>query len=141
MNSIWMTVIAALAALAGALGSQWIAARGNMKSRRLELFFRAKADTYQRLMEQIGIFALDPQDQGKYLLFLGAFESALVFSSDEVADALAGKTGINANAQRLRMAESADDHERVRFTMWIDAVKALTAAMREDLKRLSGGMQ
>ena len=136
---IWSAAIAGFAALLGALGSQLIAGWMGLKSKRLDLFFKIKAEVYQQLMGEVGKFALDPTDQDKYIRFLNAYEAALVFASDEVAEALSGRTGINVNAQRLRVAEDEKEREKVRVTTWWESVKALTEAMRADLKRLSGG--
>ncbi len=85
---VWTTLMGAGAALAGALGSQFLAARAALRTRRLELYFRSKADAYQALMKHLGEFTLEPTDHAKYSSFLAAYEGALLFASDDVAMAL-----------------------------------------------------
>jgi len=131
----------ALVGLGGALGSQLISARLNIRARRIELYFRAKADAYRMLMERVGEFALDPGNIGKYLAFLSAHEGALIFASDDVAEALTGRAGLGVNAQRLRAADSEKERQGVAVTTWYQAVHDASRAMRNDLKRLSGGLQ
>jgi hypothetical protein len=133
-------VVGAIVGALGVLGSQWIVARTSLKTRRLEIYFGAKADAYRRLMECIGVFAFDPHDLATYLRFLAAFEVALMFASDEVAEALTGRLGLHPNAQRLRTVSS-EEREQVLVSTWYAAVKQTSTAMRDDLKRLSGGLQ
>ena len=134
-------LVAAAAALIGALGTQLVAAWGGLRTRRLELYFQAKASAYKALLERMGEFACCPLYQEKYLTFLAAYEAALVFASDEVANSLQGPVGISVNAQRLRSATTDERRSAVTFTTWYDAAKAVSTAMRNDLKRLSGGLQ
>lgn len=138
---VWVGLIAGAAALMGALGSQTVAAMAGLKARRLDLFFQAKLQSYEALLGQMGEFAADPKDLTKYLVFLTAYERALLLASDEVAEQLAGRTGISVNAQRLRMAQTEDDRRRIAVTTWYEATKAASTAMRQDLKRLSAGLQ
>jgi hypothetical protein len=77
----------------------------------------------------------------EYLALLGAYETALLFASDEVAEALSGRSGVHVNAQRLRTAPDEKEREIIAFTTWHEAAKVASSAMREDLKRLSGGFQ
>ncbi len=87
---VWVALVVAAAALAGALGSQWIAAQSALQSRRLELHFRAKADAYKGLLERMGEFDCSPLEHPKYITFLAAYETALLFASEEVAQLLSG---------------------------------------------------
>jgi hypothetical protein len=135
------TLVVAATALCGALGSQFVAALFALRSRRLELYFQAKASAYKALLEHMGDFGCCPLDQVKYLTFLTAYETALLFASEEVAELLSGKSGISVNAQRLRSAPTDEKRSAVAFTTWYDATKAVSTAMRHDLKRLSGGLQ
>jgi hypothetical protein len=134
-------LVAAAAALIGALGSQIVAARAALRARRFELYFQAKASAYKALLERLGEFGCCPLDQAKYLAFLAAYEVALVFASDDVAECLRGPSGIGVNAQRLRSAPTDEKRSVVSFTTWYDATKAASTAMRGDLKHLSGGFQ
>lgn len=76
-------LVAAAAALCGALGNQWVAAKATLKTGRLELYVQAKASAYKALVERMGEFGCCPLDQEKYLTFLSAYETALIFASDE----------------------------------------------------------
>src|SRR5271157_4502129 len=105
-TTVLTALVPAAAALGGALGNQWIAAKTGLKTRRLELYFQAKASGYRTLLERMGEFGCSPLDQAKYLTFLAAYETALVFASDEVAELLSGPSGISVNAQRLRAAST-----------------------------------
>jgi hypothetical protein len=134
-------LVAAAAGLIGALGSQLVAARAGLRTRRLELYFQAKASAYKALLERMGEFGCYPLEQAKYLTFLAAYEAAFVFASDEVAECLRGPSGISVNAQRLRSAPTDEKRSAVAFTTWYDATKAVSTSMRNDLKRLSGGLQ
>lgn len=140
-TAVSTALIAAAAALLGALGSQVVAARAGLKARRLERYFQVKATAYRTLLERVGEFALDPTDRTKYLSFLAAYEAALVFASDEVAELLTDRSGLHVNAQRLRSASSDSEREGIAVSSWFEAVKQVSAAMRSDLKRLSGGLQ
>jgi hypothetical protein len=141
-TAIWAGVVGgSLAALTGAFGNQLLAARANLKARRLELYFRAKADAYRTLLEHLAEFGLSPRELSKYLAFLGAFETALLFASDEVAEALSGRSGVHVNAQRLRTAADEKEREAIAVTTWYEATRVASSAMHEDLKRLSGGFQ
>ncbi len=128
-------------ALAGVLGNQLMATKATLKTRRLELYFQAKASGYKALLERMGEFGCRPLDHAKNLTFLAAHETAFVFASDEVAELLSGPTGISVNAQLLRSRPTEDERSKVAFTTWYDATKAASTAMRNDLKRLSGGLQ
>lgn len=134
-------LVAASAGLIGALGTQMVAAWAGLRTRRPELYFQAKASAYKALLERLGEFGCCPLDQAKYLTFLAAYEVALVFASDDVAGCLRGPSGISVDAQRLRSAPTDEKRSAVSFTTWYDATKAASTAMRDDLKRLSGGLQ
>ena len=135
--AFWVALISGACALIGALGSQLVNALFGLKSKKLELLYKNKADTYRCLMEMAGEFALNPKNQEKYLRFLSAYEIALIFASDKVAEVLTGRTGLNVSAQRLRTAQDKYEMEGVQVKEWHDAVTALTQAMRDDLKHLS----
>jgi hypothetical protein len=140
-TSVSAALVAASAGLIGALGTQMVAAWAGLRSRRLELDFQTKASAYKALLERLGEFGCCPLDQSKYLTFLAAYEAALLFASDEVAECLRGPSGVSVNAQRLRSASTDEKRSAVAFTTWYDAIKAVSTAMRNDLKRLSGGLQ
>jgi hypothetical protein len=129
-------LVGAAAALGGALGSQLLAARATLRTRRLELYFQAKASGYKALLERMGEFGCCPLDQAKYLTFLAAYEVALLFASEEVAELLSGPSGISVNAQRLRSAPTEEKRSAIAFTTWYDATKAVSNAMRADLKQM-----
>jgi hypothetical protein len=141
MDTTVLTLIAAAGPLCGALGAQALAAHFALRTRRLEIYWQAKGDAYKGLLERLAEFASHPTDEKVYFDFLTAYETALLFASDEVAEQLAGTFGISVNAQRLRAAPTADKRLVVASVSWYDATKAASAAMRKDLKRLSGGLQ
>jgi|ERR1035437_246191 hypothetical protein len=126
-------LLVALAALVGALGSQLIAAWAAQRARRFELHFQAKASGYKALLERMGEFAFCPLDQAKYLTFLAAYETALLFASGDVAKKLGG---LSVDAQRLRKALTEQERDKVAVSTWYEATKAVSTAMREDLKQL-----
>ena len=137
--TVWVVLISAGAALAGALGSQLVGAWGSLKSKRLELLYARKADAYADLLMKIGEFSFDPSDRDKYLHYLASFQGALLFASPEVAEALRGRLdGLNINAQRLRLAEDNTALDVVRSTTWFDAVAVATKAMNVDLRHIAG---
>lgn len=111
-----VAIIAAAAALSGALGSQLVATRAGLRTRRLELYFKAKADAYRTLLERIGEFALEPTSLPRYLAFLAAYEGAFLFASEKVAESLRGRSGLrqcSATPQcllRRRAGESRGHH-------------------------------
>jgi hypothetical protein len=82
----------------------------------------------------MGEFGCFPLNQAKYLAFLAAYETALLFASEEVAELLSGPSGISVNAQRLRSALIEEERSVVASTKWYDATKTASAAMRKDLK-------
>lgn len=135
-------LIAAGAALVGALGSQLIAGMLGLRAKRMDLYFRAKSEAYNRVMDAVGEFALSPADQDAYLKFLAACDGALLFASDEVVQAMNGPTGINVNAGRMRQSAAGGADVvplvRVQATTWKDAVDVLTAVMRADLRSTGG---
>jgi hypothetical protein len=122
-------VIAASAALIGALGSQKLTARATQRARQFELWWAAKASAYKICLEGLGEFASSPTDHGKYLTFLAAYQTALLFASDEVAQRLRGPTGISVNAQRLRLAPTDERRSSINFTYWYEAAEAVSSAM------------
>jgi hypothetical protein len=140
-TSVWTTLITTGGVLCAALGTQILAAGTAMRARRLDIYWQAKSSAYKGLLERLGEFASYPTDEKIYFAFLAAYETALVVASDEVAELLRGPTGISVTAQRLRLASTAEEHKSVAFTTWYDATKAVSDGMRNDLKRLSGGLQ
>jgi hypothetical protein len=141
MTSVLTVSIAAATGLVGPLASQVLAAKAALRAKRFEVYFQAKASKYAALLERIGEFACSPVDQGKYEAFLAAYETALLFASEKVAEALRGPSGLIVNAHRLRMAPTNEKRDGVAATTWYDAAKEVSAAMRNDLGRLSDGLQ
>ena len=138
--TIWVVLISAGAALAGALGAQLIAVLGGLKAKRFELLFSRKADAYADLHRDLGHFALDPSNNDKYLQYLASQQTALLFASPEGTNALSGKPdGLSLNAQRLRSSETTRERGSVQVTTWFDSAEAATTAMNADLRRMSGG--
>jgi hypothetical protein len=71
INTVYVAGIFTL--IGGIIGivGPWMAARISLKSRKMELLFARRADSYQRLLELAAIFATDPHNQEKYLPFIG----------------------------------------------------------------------
>jgi hypothetical protein len=107
-----------------------------MRTRQFDVYWQATGSAYKSLLEHLGAFFSSPTDHSKYLAFLTAHQTALLFASDEVAERLTGRTGASVNAQRLRVADTEETRSVINSTKWYDAVEAVTAAMRNDLKRL-----
>ena len=129
-------LVFALGALVGALGplgSQLLAAWAAPRTRWFGLYFQAKASGYTAVLEQIGEFAFGPTEQEKYWTFLAAYENALLFASEAVAKEL---SGLGVAAQRLRRAATDGERDKLLISTWYNATKAVSAAMREDLRRL-----
>lgn len=131
-------IVTGSAALAGAVASQVVSAYFGLKSKRLDLVFKAKMDAYQRLMERVGQLVFEPHNYEKYAAYLAAYEAAFIVASDTVADALSGPKGLNISIQRLRVA-SPEDAEGVKATHIWESDHQLTAAMRADLRRAARG--
>jgi hypothetical protein len=65
LNSIKTALVAgAFTIVGGLIGivGQWITTQASLKSKKMELFFARKADSYQRLLELAGLFAADPNN-------------------------------------------------------------------------------
>lgn len=131
-----VSLIAAVSALAGALGSQAINAWASKSLKKMEISTQIRADAYAELIAALGDFALNPKDQASYVRYLAAYQKAKVFASDEVAQHLEGAHGINYSAQKLRQAEAGNEEEGIKVSSWYEAVERLTSAMREDLRHL-----
>ena len=97
-------LVAAAAALIGALGSQLIAGLIDLKTKRVELYFGAKQEAYGAFVRSLGEFALNPAEQAAYIRFLAVSDTALLLASDDVVAAMSDGTGINVNAGRLRQS-------------------------------------
>src|SRR5437660_5510730 len=131
---IWTAVIAALSALFGALGGQFLAGRNSLKEKRLDLLFRSKLEAYERVLDLAGKFAMSPNDQDKYRDFLSAYERAFVVASPEVAAALTDSDGLNMNAQRVRGALQQRDRDALIVGSWFQCMQRLRTAMRADVQ-------
>jgi hypothetical protein len=125
-------------ALLGALGSQIINARANLKAKRMELAYGRKADAYKDFMVKAGTFGHDPWEEEKYLEFLHSYLAAQIFASEKVNEILTGKDGVHINAQRLRSNREYTAMASIQSSSWLNAMHAITKAMRDDLQNLSG---
>jgi len=126
-------LIAAAAALLGALGTQWLRARADMRMRKLDLVFARKADAYFALCSAIGEFALNPTEKEKYIGFLASVEQATLLASDE---AKAEIDNLCRAAQDLRNTSPEQRADPGTFRGWGPQAKKTTAAMRADLGSL-----
>lgn len=133
--TIWVAVISGIIAVLGALGSQIVTAVFSFKEKRFGVYFEQKASAYKNLMDVIGIFALDPNNEEKYLMYLSALDTTTIFASDKVYNALVGHMGLNYQAQRLRQAPDVEDKETIRSVGWYECVKVLAQEMRTDLQK------
>jgi len=130
---LWAALISGGVALLGALGSQGLAAWVSIRSKKLGLAYKNKAQAYAELLAVVGEFALDPKNPEKYLRYLGAYEGALLFASDEVAVTLTDSTGVSVSGQRLRSAQDARQLEAAQAGVWYDGIARAAKAMRADL--------
>lgn len=139
--AIWIAIASGAFALLGSLGSQAISAIAGLRTKRLELAYARKADAYNHLMQTAGAFAHDAFNEEKYVLFLNAYLAAKIICSDEVLRVLEGPEGLNANAQRLRTAQAAQnpllEKYNIAATTWNAAMEKVSVVMRADLQRLS----
>ena len=128
---VTLTLIAAGAALSGALGAQFIASVASHRMKRMELGFIRKADAYLHLAGAIGQFTFQPGELSEYVGFLGASEQAKLVASDDVIEAVDALLGA---AQRLRSAppEQRGDPGWIRF--WVREIHGVSDAMRRDLR-------
>jgi hypothetical protein len=88
-TQIMAAIVSAVSALTGALGAQVLGARANARAHQFDVYWQAKASAYKALLEHLGEFSVSPTDEAKYLAFLAAHQTALLFASDEVARLLA----------------------------------------------------
>ena len=134
-------IVGALLGMVGTLGSQIIAAKGALKTKRLELFYARKADAYKVLFERAADFGIDPKNVGKFLQFQAALHSALIIASEDVADILDNprRNGLHVSAVRLRMAENETEIQHIQMHEWHQALEATKNAMRGDLSGLACG--
>ncbi len=134
--------VAALA-LSGALGSQLITARANLKSKRLELAYARKADAYRALLVAIASYVHKRQKPGNieehYYTFLEAMEQAALVGSNEVYKAIyEGELKAIVTLRSLGENPSVEDYTAVVSHLSRKGVKELKMAMRADLNRLGG---
>jgi hypothetical protein len=138
---LWVTIAVTLASslfvLLGALGSQLINARANLKMKRLELLYSRKADAYQDFVIKAGTFAHDPWNEDKYLGYLNSYLATLTVASNEVEQALNGKDGVSVNAQRLRTNRDFNAMTTIRVGSWYHAMEVASKAIQDDLQRLA----
>ncbi len=139
MTSSIAALIAIAGTLLGTLGSQVIAARAALRTKRLELFYARRADAYKVLFEKAADFGVDPKNLSKFLTFQAALHAALIVASENVADILDNprRGGLHASALRLRFAESDDDILRIQTHEWHEGMEATKRAMRADLAGLA----
>lgn len=135
-TELMASLLAATAALVGALGSQALSARRDLRIKKLEFQFQRKADAYERVLETIGPFAMAPGDELKYQAFIAALDRAALFASGDVYEALCGPGGLNTGAQRMRMAAEANKTNG-QEGQFFDAINAVGKAMRSELEVLS----
>ena len=134
-----VAAIVGLSTVAVALGGHLIGARSALNSKKLEVLFSRKADSYKTVLETAGEFASSPNDIVKYHAFQNSFHAAVIVASKQVADALDNprSNSLHMNAQRLRTAQDEHEIERIRMTSWYESMESTKAAMREDLARLA----
>jgi hypothetical protein len=116
-----------------ALVGHGITAWFSLRSKKMELLFARKADSYQRLLELAAIFATDPHNQEKYLPFVGALDAATIVASAKVADLLINPQAgsLSVSAQYLRAAETLEEVRKAQLTKWYDSMKRVADAIRE----------
>jgi hypothetical protein len=127
-------LVTAGAALVGALGTQALAAFVTTRQKRYELWFACKGAAYKALITSAGVFAIDPKAEGAYLKFLAALDVATLYASPNVLPMLHGSSSINVSAQRLRTAQTNEELAGLQVTDWFEAMKRLSAALRQDLR-------
>lgn len=130
----WSAVVVALVsggfALAGALGSQWLASRRS----RMELSFQARAKAYSEYLAALGGFAVTPRDETIYTEYLSAYERVRILGSDEVVEAIEFRpTGLRYIVQKLRTAEDDTEQFKVKVRELHNAVEAISKTMRRDM--------
>ena len=130
-------IIGAGAALVGALGTQWLAARSALKLRRLQLLFERKSARYSALLESLGALAFEPS-LATYKTYLAEYQQTRLVASREVLDTLDRSEGLHECAIKIR--ESGNIVERLLLGEgpWQRAVESAVRAMQYDLKRLAG---
>src|SRR5918911_1130036 len=92
--ALWIALVPGAFALLGALGSQIINAVVNLKSKRMELVYSRKADTYKEFMEKAGIFWNDPHSEEKHSQLVHIFFATTIVASNTVLEALKQEGGM-----------------------------------------------
>jgi hypothetical protein len=127
----WIALISTGGALIGALGSQGLSGWLSLRRERFRLLQERRVEAYSDLVVVWGDFAINP---GKdYWRFLAALQRAAIVGSDEVASALAGRGGLQTEAQRLRAATTFDEQEEIRAGGWRVQAERVLNLMRQDL--------
>ncbi|HEX3861359.1 MAG TPA: hypothetical protein VHY35_06655 [Stellaceae bacterium] len=140
-SNIVALIIGALLGTCGTLGSQLIATRAVLRTKRLELFYGRKADAYKVLFEKATDFGVDPKNLPKFLMFQSALHVAVIVASENVADILDNprRNGLHVSAVRLRAAGSDDEIQRIQMHEWHEAMEATKKAVRADLAGFATG--
>ena len=130
--------VAALA-LSGALGSQLITARANLKTKRLELSYARKADAYREFLVEAAHFAHDSIGEEKYRLYLKALMQVNLVASPQVYIAL-GPSGLDMVVQAIRATGVSEHQKRLDLVQnhFYDNMRLVQEAMRRDLDHLGG---
>jgi len=136
-TSILVVILTGLFTLLGALGSQIVNIRGNLRAKKLELAYARKADAYRDFVIKAGTFGHDPWNEEKYLEFLHAYLGVLLIASEQVEIALSGEGGVNTGAQLLRTNREYNQMAEIQSGAWHDAMKRANKAMRDDLQNLT----
>jgi hypothetical protein len=135
--SILIVILTGTFTLLGALGSQLVSIRGNLRAKKLELAYARKAEAYRDFVIKAGTFGHDPWDEEKYVQFLHTYLAALLVASEKVEITLRGDNGVHINAQLLRTTREYIPMSVIQSGSWLDAMNRATEAMRDDLQSLS----
>ena len=135
--ALWIALISGGLALLGALGSQIINAVVNLKSKRMELVYSRKADTYKEFMQKAGTFWNDPHNEEKHSQLVHIFFATTIVASSTVLEALKQEGGMYRISRSLHRTPRESEEFDTKREAWIRVFEQVGQAMRNDLRTFS----
>jgi hypothetical protein len=137
--ALWIAIASGALALLGALGSQIINAIVNLRTKRLELVYSRKADSYREFMQKAAAFWNDPANTKHYSQFIHIFFATTIVASNKVVDALSPnkKDGVYKICTALHTTPINVELYTLKKNELANILEQATTAMRRDLQRFS----
>jgi hypothetical protein len=134
--ALWIALASGIFALFGSLGSQLISAVVTLRTKRMEIVYSRKADSYRELMQKAGAFHGDPKSEKYYSEFIHAFFGVSIIASDAVLDALNKHCLIYPTSKTLHLSNDKNEIDKNR-KLWGDNIEESANQMRKDLRRFA----